>query len=47
MGKISSTLCCSFSPGIPGQKNHGAQSVVLSGGYINNADHGESMVPIC
>ncbi|PPR98127.1 hypothetical protein GOBAR_AA22546 [Gossypium barbadense] len=27
--------------GIAGQKNHGAQSVILSGGYIDDEDHGE------
>lgn len=27
--------------GIAGQSNHGAQSVVLSGGYLDDEDHGE------
>jgi len=45
MGKIS-TLCCSFSPGIAGEKNHGAQSAALAGGYIDNVDHVESLVPL-
>ncbi|KAI4323095.1 hypothetical protein L6164_022730 [Bauhinia variegata] len=27
--------------GIAGQSNHGAQSVVLSGGYVDDEDHGE------